>query len=568
MRLQIIEFFKQNGVHYEEQSNQFLIDCPKCGKESHTYMGQDNGIWDCKICGEKGNFYGYKKYFTTEVVQTKEALSENTVQAFIKNLNGNKYNLQYLSKRGLTKRVIESERIGCNNNGDIAIPFYENGKLVAIKFRNMNFENQMQKYEENKIEGVEGKKPNKWYSIGKPGLYGKAEGKEVLLCEGEWDRLAALSYGIRDVVSAPGCTTTNWVEGLRGVETVYVCYDSDGPGRKGAYEIASRLGLDRCKNVELPLKDLNDCLLGGITYAQIKKIILQASPFPVPGMCTADRFRSEVLYEMGHLHELRGVATGHERLDQLTRGFKGGQIRLVSGFTSAGKSTWIMNEMLLYALQRIPVTIFSFESDTTDVVMNMVQYLSSKPLDELTVEQKNAALDKLDSLPLHFFDEKNFTEVLNIVKFKELCKQNRDRFGSKFFVLDNIQFLLNFDHSKRSFDEKVTELMTELKAMAKTLDIHIIAIAGLNRAAYGVPDKNGIRSLKKPQINDIKGSSGFEQTADYVMFIHRDTGFDAPDEIKTSVEVIIAKNRPGRGITGIIPFRYDVNTCRYTEDHL
>jgi replicative DNA helicase len=249
----------------------------------------------------------------------------------------------------------------------------------------------------------------------------------------------------------------------------------------------------------------------------------------------------------------------------MTKGFKGGQVRIMSGFTSVGKTTWTMNEMLLYAKQRIPVGIFCFESDQVDVILNMVQYLADKPIGQLSRQEVYSYMDELDNMPIHFFDERNFTDAFNIIKFKDLVKQIRDRFGIKFLVLDNMQFLLNFDHERINFDEKVTRLMTELKNMSKILDIHLIGMVHLNRAAYGAKDKNGNRIVPKPQVHDLKGSSGFEQTADYVMFVHRDTGFDAPDDVKNDVEIIVAKNRPGKGVTGVINFKYIPEKCAYKE---
>jgi replicative DNA helicase len=92
--------------------------------------------------------------------------------------------------------------------------------------------------------------------------------------------------------------------------------------------------------------------------------------------------------------------------------------------------------------------------------------------------------------------------------------------------------------------------------MANSLNIHLIVIVHVNR--------EGAKTGQVPKIFDLKGGSGIEQSADYVVFVHRDVSPDAPDEVKENVEIAIAKNRI-EGSTGIIHFKYYSDRCDYEE---
>jgi replicative DNA helicase len=173
----------------------------------------------------------------------------------------------------------------------------------------------------------------------------------------------------------------------------------------------------------------------------------------------------------------------------------------------------------------------------------------------LNKEQLEDKVKKLGQLPMYWFDSRNFEDAFTIAKFKDLVRQTRDRYGIKFVVLDDLDFLVSSSQKYQNENEVVSTLMTELKTLANTLNIHIIVITHIVKSAG-----EGI-----PRMRDIKGSGAIMQRADYVMLIHRETAADADENLKADVTVVLEKNRPG-GETGLIHYRYDKVTRRYRED--
>jgi len=545
-----LAYLEENGISFEltPDQTQAILDCPECGSTKHTYFNVTNGLWDCKKCKAKGNFYQFKDAYKHPAIEPENSVREISVDDVERYqsalfLSKNNATLEYLTKkRCYSIDEIKASRLGVNDFGDIVIPYYnEKDELYGCQVKNIH--------------------TGGWYSIGKPGIYNiqilKDNPDELVVFEGAWDVIAARQYGLKKAISIPGANwrKDSWVLKLKEIQKIYICLDTDEVGTKGARELASRLGLNRCWNVKLPLKDINDCLIAKLPVGIVKKAIQDAEQFPVPGMCSSDRFIDDVMDSIENPNKLKGYPTHYPKLDIMTGGFGPGEIRVVSGLTSVGKTTFLMDEMLQYAKQNIPVAIFCLESAIHKVMKEMLQSLSNRPLSDMTKEEIVALVKQLSEMPIHWFDEREFEGNLNVMKVKELIRQTRDRYGVKFVVIDNLQFVLNTDYSKRSTDEKVTSLMTELKLLAKTLQIHIIAVAHINRQNDG----------DRPQMQQLKGSSAYEQTSDYIMFVHRDTNPDADPEIKARVEVIVAKNRPNRE-TGIIQFRYDKEKCLYREE--
>lgn len=544
-------YLQKQNISFEEKDSQLIADCPFCDKEGHLYIHKDKGLWDCKVCGKKGNWNQFT--FQTKSIPN-DPFASNTqelgnVITYQQRLKDHPILYDYLTnKRKLSPQVIEEAKIGVNEKGDITIPHYDlEDKLINIKCRYMG-----------EIEGH-----NKYYYAKQGGQVALYNGKilkenpdQILIVEGELDVLAVKTYGVNKVIGIPGATyrKDDWIAKLKDVKEIFICYDNDEAGQKNAYELAVRLGLDKCKKVQLPVNDLNDLLVAGHTVHDFQHLIESAEPFPVAGISKSDVFTDDVLHELLTPDKLKGYPSGYLRLDKITGGFAEQELRVVSGLTSVGKTTWIMNEFLNYARNGLPVAIFSLESPVKKVMKDMLKTLSDKDPHTMDETEIKALIGKLHDLPIHWFDARNFNQRLTVWKFKELIKNARDRYGIKFVVIDDLQFLINTGDRVKSTADNITALMANLKEITNTLNIHLVVIAHVNRQNEG----------KMPQLSELKGSSGIEQLADYVMFLHRETDPEADDELKSTVKLAISKNRL-TGDTGIIHFYYNVDRCTYEE---
>lgn len=551
----ITELLQKAGFPYKETPTQYIFECPVCGRENKCYMGKANLLWDCKVCGETGNVKKFREIVGkgTQVeeakpISTEFKLSMDDVEKMQEQLKKSPEKLKYLTQdRKLSMEAIKKSRFGINQNGDISIPHMKNGNLVGMQYR--KFSGDVKYMSE----------PGSSYELFNAAVL-DTEVEELLVCEGSFDGAAALTYGFTNVVAVPGCSSkkASWIHKFKKAKKVYIAYDMDedkDKGQKGAYDLATKIGLDKCKNVKLPFNDMNDCLINGVTVEEITKAIREAENFPVPGICTLDRFEADLI---DYIYDKKGSSTyktGYEKLDAITHGFDLQELRVVSGVTGAGKTTWIAFEMLKYAERGIPTAMFSLESPVKKIGKDLLQSRIDIPITELSKEEILQEVKAFKALPIYFFDSREFNQVLNLSRFRDSLKNARDSLGIKFAVLDDMQFLLNTGNRYLNTADKITETVAEMKLIANTLNIHLVIVAHINRENDG----------DMPTLRQLKGSSGYEQLADFAMFVHRNTDPDAPEDIGRVVSIAISKNRI-HGDLGVARFVYDKDRCIYLPE--
>ena len=549
----VLRFLAGNHIEFAENDTHCITECIFCGKDNKLYINSETGMFDCKVCGSSGNFNKYQAQF----LKTKNSrgpselnITGSALQSYIQRLKSHTVAQHYLySDRKLAPQIVEQYRLGVSERGDIIIPHFYAGKPVGLKYRYM---------------GDDPEKPKYYMAKGsKPVIYNgeilATHPQSVVLVEGEFDLLAGRTYGIKNIIAVPGAQFRKFDWSIfEGVESIYLCYDQDSAGQKGAYDLASRLkdGLTKCKNVVLPENDLNECLKKGIPFEKIKTCIEGANFFDVSGIVKSIAFDDQVVKELLNPDALLGYPTGHVQFDRMTGGLAEQQLTVLSGVSSAGKTTFATHLMYHYARQNIPVALFCLESPVKKVLKDLVKMRSGKDVHSLTEEEIKTHLTALTEMPLHWYDSRNVDGSLTIWKFKAMLKDIRDRYGVKFVVLDDMQFVLNTVRGKDAEASRITKLMFEFKELANSLNIHLIVVVHVNR--------EGSKTGYIPKIFDLKGGSGIEQSADYVIFVHRDVSPDAPDEIKENVDIAIAKNRI-EGNTGVIKFKYDIDKCSYEE---
>jgi len=550
MNYDILNFLTGNRIDYTENDSHYVTNCPFCDRENHLYINTASGMFDCKVCGVGGPF---KKFIGQFLNKSKTEKYEGnftraTAESYAKKLEDHTTVKEYLfTERRLSPEIVKQYLVGVNDRGDISIPHFENDKVVGMKFRYL---------------GEDPNRPKYYFSKGsKPTLFNnailKSNPKSIIIVEGEFDLLAGRTYGIKNIIASPGAAFKKFDWGtLSEIETIYICYDSDDAGQKGAYDIASRLTLSRCKNIKLPENDLNECLKKGIPVEKIRSLIQEAEPFDVPGTTKALTFSDSLKRRLLNPEELLGYPTGFEKFDKMTGGLGEQQLTVLSGVSSAGKTTFSTHLMYHYARQNIPVKLYCLESPIDKILVDLIKMRCSKDIHDLSGEDIDEHAAAINAMPLYFYDTRNVDSSLTIWKLKQQLKEDRDRYGIKFAVIDDMQFILNTVRGQDQEASRITKLMFEFKELANTLNIHIMVVVHVNR--------EGSKTGFIPKIFDLKGGSGIEQSADYVIFVHRDVSPDAPDEVKENVDIAISKNRI-EGSTGVIHFKFDPERSTYHE---
>jgi len=244
-----------------------------------------------------------------------------------------------------------------------------------------------------------------------------------------------------------------------------------------------------------------------------------------------------------------GVPTGFGELDELTRGFRGGQFIVLGARPAVGKTALALNMAAGAAKQDVKVGIFSLEMTAEDLALRMLSSeagIGSQQLrgGNISPEWWGRFMDAssyLSELPIYIDD----TPDLNINKLRVKAKrvlQNAEK-GKKLLIVDYLQLMSGEGENRQN---EVARISRGLKILSKDLDVPILALSQLSR-----PPKLQ-REGKRPQLSDIRESGAIEQDADIVMFLHRDmeprTNDVEDDEERMApdaAKLIIAKHRNG-----------------------
>lgn len=251
---------------------------------------------------------------------------------------------KYLTvERCLTREVLERYQIKATDKGSIVFPYIgADGRLVQQKFLALD-------------RTADGKKRIRVEANCEPGLFGwqaiDPSAREVTICEGEIDAMSLWMMG-HPALSVPfgggGGAKQDWIEyewqRLMRFETVYLAMDADPEGQKAALEIANRLGLHRCRIVELPMKDANECLVAGLDVDQA---------FADSKTITPEELKDVVAFldrTIAILHGIQGPTSGvslpWDSADQFR--MRPGEVTIWNGINGHGKSM-LLGQVVIHA---------------------------------------------------------------------------------------------------------------------------------------------------------------------------------------------------------------------------
>lgn len=266
---------------------------------------------------------------------------------------------------------------------------------------------------------------------------------------------------------------------------------------------------------------------------------------------------------------LSGVASGYTGIDKVTLGWQASDLIIIAARPAMGKTAFVLTMARNMAVDhKTPVAVFSLEMSSEQLVKRLLvsetglsshKIRGGEKLREDELIQLNERIKDLAAAPLYIDD----TPSLSIYEFRSKARRLVRNANVKLLIVDYLQLMTGPPETRGNREQEVASISRSLKAIAKELDIPIIALSQLSRA---VETRGG---NKRPQLSDLRESGAIEQDADIVMFIHRPDYYAGPGgtedgtTIKGLAEIIIAKHR--NGSTEDVEMRFRASEARFVD---
>ena len=277
----------------------------------------------------------------------------------------------------------------------------------------------------------------------------------------------------------------------------------------------------------------------------------------------------EAIEKIQELHEfegeITGTPTGFKKFDELTAGLQKSDLIIIAGRPAMGKTTLAMNIAEHAAIKHeVPVAIFSMEMSSLQLVNRLFSSLGqidqtrlrTGSLDDLDWPKLTSAMNLLHKSKI-FIDE---TPALSPSELRARARRLKREHDIGLIVVDYIQ-LMSVPGTKENRATEIAEISRSLKAIAKELNIPVVALSQLNRALEQRPNK-------RPVMADLRESGSIEQDADLIIFIYRDEVYNQETPEKGKAEIIIGKHRNGPTDTVILTFQGQwLRFVNYAPEH-
>ncbi|MDD5691672.1 MAG: replicative DNA helicase [Candidatus Omnitrophica bacterium] len=265
------------------------------------------------------------------------------------------------------------------------------------------------------------------------------------------------------------------------------------------------------------------------TYLHLKEIVKDSIE-------TIDR-----LYQ--NKAHVTGIPTGYVDFDIKTAGLQPSDLIIIAGRPSMGKSAFALG-IAEYAgvIEKVPTAVFSLEMSKEQLVQRMLcsharvdahkvrtGYLATSDWPRLT-----AAAGKLSEAPIYIDD----TPAISVMELRAKARRLKSHHGIKLIILDYMQLMRGSAMNMESRQQEISEISRSLKALARELNVPVIAISQLSRAVES-------RTDHRPQLSDLRESGAIEQDADVVVLILREEYYNPSPDNQGVAEAIIAKQRNG-----------------------
>jgi len=268
-----------------------------------------------------------------------------------------------------------------------------------------------------------------------------------------------------------------------------------------------------------------------------------------------------------HPDGITGVPSGYEKVDNILAGFQPSDLIILAGRPAMGKTALAVCLAWNIAKRDIPVAFFSLEMSHPQLTNRIISNVCSIPGDKILRGTLNpgewSVLDKAVNnmdRPLYIDDTPGLTTYQLRSKARYLVRTK----GVKIIFVDYLQLMNVPEGDYSSKQEKVAIISSELKSLAKELNVPVVALSQLNR---GIESREGLEG-KRPQLSDLRESGAIEQDADVVMFVHRPEYYhiyqdDNGHDLHGVAQIIIAKHR--KGAIGDVNLKFIAEYLRFEE---
>lgn len=535
----IEEYLRTKGFKIRLAPGEFQTQCPFCGdtnKHGHLYVNRDHGAWMCHRCQEKGSFFelqtklGDKPEPIHRDLHSRWEVWDWVVNFCMAELMDAPAAMDYLIKeRGLTLETVANNRLGFvpsnfmdhalkkwsleelklaglvgENNyplffDAILIPFYERDRVVALRAKD---------YSTGRVLQV------KDTSLRLYGINSVRGHPDAYVCEGELDALLLQQEGY-PACACPGAGVfqDTWVHNFDAAKRVFVVFDADDAGRKGAHRTATMIGR-KARIVELPVPK-NE------TTTDVTEFFLRDLHTKDEFQSLVDAVRGDRIYTVGaallerdRILSEQGIKTGFPALDRiLMPGLLPGQVVTVLAKTGAGKTAFI--SQLLHNMSSwssfdgthsglsIPVLTLSLEQTRSELAERLERigrfYNPSIDRDMLNGWYSASRINDENKIPPH--------------EVPVLIEEFIDEVGvpPKVLMVDYLGYWARAFPAKSKY-EQVSEAIMELKRIAKEHDISVIAPHQVSRVG---------RTGERLELDFARDSGVVEETSDFVFSLFK-----------------------------------------------
>ena len=524
MKNEIESYLQKKNIEYQFSNGEFILKtCPFClDDRSHLYLSASLGLYHCKKCSSKGNFIQLQQHLgdIPDITSTHQPqynlVDSNQLNKFNRQLLSSSSALKFLEKREINKDCIERFNLGYDD-GWLVVPHYIEKKPVSIKYR--------------KIEGKEFRRMKDTPSV----LFNvdnlDHSKKYIIIVEGEFDAIKGTQERIPNIVATTlGAESFpyDWMKYLEPFETVYICFDSDEIGQKGARKTAEKIGLDKCKNIALPMKDLND-YLQVYNKKDFKELFDEARHFDIDEIKTLETCLEDFDEYLKDDKSLRGLSSGYLQLDSILRGFQNEDLIIISGSSTVGKTTFALNIMLSMLKEGKSILCFLLEGRMMYFVERLITIEAKKQVTELSKTELEKIKEQFQDYKLYFYTgPQGGLTVQTLINKTHQCKTIYD---IDVLILDHLHKVV--ERGKDNYSALVGKSVSDLKNLAVDEKIPVIVITHIRKMAR--PDV-------VPTMQDLRDSSFAHQDPDVILMMWSNR---EDEEVKDNVLIKILKNKTG-----------------------
>ena len=445
---------------------------------------------------------------TLNVSYTKPDIEK--FEKMVKNLRGSPA-WDYLTKeRGLNEETIEHFKLGYDEKKNaVSIPHFKNGELINIKYRFLKPKDIRYTSEPN---------AEQWLFNDTGIEIGLSKGA-IAIAEGEMDCISLWQAGFKNVIS-PGSGANSygtWIEQLDKVKQIWIAYDNDEPGQAAAKELATRIGVERCRNVVYPkdIKDANDYIQEH-SEKELRELFAKALPFYKYEFSGLGDVIQHIIDDPMDYLEIELLPNVKLERDQLV---------VLSGVTNGNKSTVSLNIIKELAQREIPSLFMPFERGIYSLGRRYLQIALEKTQEQMQFTSKEEWKHYASQLAR----QPVYLAVPERHKIEDTIRRAKRIFGVKVVIIDHLDYIIRNLSGNR--EQAISDTIQGMKRLAEELGVIMIVVTHVRKL-----NDPGSDHQRKPNLDDLKGSSSLKQDPEVVAIVH-------PTEDRRGVEIDIQKNK-------------------------